>query len=290
MTEFKEVRSEKYKVAIVQMESSENKQENLERSLRFVQDAGGQGAKLVVFPEFLMAFSPSRQSAKQLATVAESIDGDFVRDLRDGAKRRGVYVLATTYERSGVPNRVYDTAALIGPGGELRGAYRKLHLYDAFGFKESEKFVAGDKVLSPIATELGRIGVMICYDLRFPEHARLLALGGAQIILIPSGWVFGPMKEEHWFAMLKTRAIENGVYVVAPAQTGNIYTGRSALVDPFGIVQNDLGQGERIIVAEIDLHRVEEARRVLPLLKNRREDVYRLTSRSASTEPEASAD
>lgn len=270
------------KLAIVQMKSSEDKWENLRRALRFIEDARGQGARLVAFPEFSMAYSPGSQSAKQLTEIAEESGGDFVSSLRRAARDNKVYVLATMYERSRVKNRVYDTAILMGPGGELRGRYRKLHLYDAFGFKESDKFVAGAEVLPPISTELGKVGIMICYDLRFPEQARLLALDGAQVILAPSGWVMGPMKEEHWFTMVKARALENGVFVVAPAQVGNIFTGRSALVDPFGLIKNDLGQGEKLLTVDLDLGLVDEARQALPLMRNRRDDVYRLSRRAAA--------
>jgi deaminated glutathione amidase len=261
------------------MKSSEDKKDNLRRALHFVEEAKSQGAGLVVFPEFSMAFSPVNQNAKQLGRIAERINGSFITSLRRSAKENGIGVLATIYERSEVRDRVYDTAVLIGSGGELLGSYRKLHLYDAFEFKESEKFVAGHEVMPPTATGLGRMGVLICYDLRFPEHARLLALEGAQVILAPAGWVSGPMKEEHWFTMLKARAVENGVYVIAPAQTGNIYIGRSALVDPFGIVQSDLGRSEILMTAELDMRQVDEARRVLPLLANRRGDAYQLIRR-----------
>jgi predicted amidohydrolase len=275
------------KVSIVQMESSEDKRENLKRALQYVDEAKSQGARMVVFPEFLMAFSPSSQTPRQLADLAERTDGGFATSLRRSAKENGIHVLATMYEKSEARDRVYDTAIFIGPDGRLLGRYRKLHLYDAFGFKESEKFVAGNEVLPPVGTDIGKFGFMICYDLRFPEHARLLALGGAQSLLVPSGWVFGSTKEEHWFTMLKARALENGLYVVAPAQVGNIYTGRSALVDPFGVVQYDLGQGEKLVTAEMDLGRVEEARIALPLLKNRRADAYQLTSRRKSAESDA---
>ena len=261
------------------MRSSEDKKDNLRRALSFIEEARSQGAGFVAFPEFLMAFSPVDQSSKQLWRKAEHVDGGFITSLQRSAKENGINVLATMHERSEVRGRVYDTAVLIGSRGELLGSYRKLHLYDAFGFKESGKFVAGHDVLAPTATDLGRIGVMICYDLRFPELARLLALEGAQVILAPAGWVSGPAKVEHWFTTLKARALENGVYVVAPAQTGNIYIGRSALVDPFGIVQSDLGRNEALATAEIDMRRVDEARRALPLLANRREDVYQLIRR-----------
>ena len=121
---------------------------------------------------------------------------------------------------------------------------------------------------------------MICYDLRFPELARLLTVKGASILVAPSGWVQGPMKEEHWQTMVKARAIENGSYVVAPDQVGNIYAGRSMVVDPFGAVLLDMGQREGMEIVELDMEKVKQVRQSLPLLKNRRTDVYSLTGKS----------
>ena len=117
---------------------------------------------------------------------------------------------------------------------------------------------------------------MICYDLRFPEMSRLLTVKGADVLVAPSGWVQGPMKEEHWQTMVKARAIENGSYVVAPDQVGNIYAGRSMVVDPFGAVLLDMGQKEGMEVVKLDMGRVAKVRKSLPLLKNRRTDVYNL--------------
>jgi predicted amidohydrolase len=118
---------------------------------------------------------------------------------------------------------------------------------------------------------------MICYDLRFPEMSRILTVKGADVLVAPSGWVAGEMKEEHWQTMIKARAIENGSYVVAPDQVGNIYCGRSMVVDPFGVMLVDMGQREGVEVVEIDKSRVQQVRRSLPLLKNRRTDVYKLS-------------
>ncbi|MFL6393840.1 MAG: nitrilase-related carbon-nitrogen hydrolase, partial [Nitrososphaeraceae archaeon] len=124
----------------------------------------------------------------------------------------------------------------------------------------------------------GNIGLMICYDIRFPELSRILAINGADILVVPSAWVHGIMKEEHWQTILKARAIENGSYVVAPDQVGHVFSGRSMVVDPFGIVMLDMGNREGMEVIEIDKSRIQKARESLPLLKNRRTDVYNITS------------
>ena len=230
---------------------------------------------MLVFPEFLMGYSPESQSAQELCQSAEGVDGEFVTSLKNAAKTNDMSVVATIYEKSNFPERVYDTAVLIRNNGALSGSYRKLHLFDALGFKESAKFSPGQDVMQPAPTACGRIGMMICYDLRFPELARVLAVLGAEILVAPSGWVQGDMKIEHWCTMIRARAIENGCYVVAPNQVGNIFIGHSLVVDPFGRTVLDLEQREGLGVVDIDLTLVREIRDKLPLLQNRREDVYR---------------
>ena len=224
-----------------------------------------------------MAFSPINQSAKQLAELAESVnDGNFISMLCTATKRNKISVVATIYERSSnqSDNRVYDTAVIINSKGSIYSVYRKLHLYDALGFRESDKMIAGNIIEKPAKTPAGSVGLMICYDIRFPEMSRILTVNGAEILIAPSAWVHGVMKEEHWQTMLKARAIENGSYVVAPNQIGHIYSGRSMVVDPFGAILLDMGNREGVDVVEIDKSRVQKVRESLPLLKNRRTDVY----------------
>jgi deaminated glutathione amidase len=262
------------KIAIAQIKSATDKQTNLRKAIELIHHAKGKGAECIIFPEFLMAFSPAAQSAEELAQSAESIEGPFVVALRDTAKTLNLSVLATIYESAALPNRVYDTALWIDARGTVASVYRKLHLYDAFGFKESDKFHPGTELAPLIDAGDCRLGMMICYDLRFPEMARMLALDGANVFAAPSGWVQGDLKVEHWQTMLKARALENGCYVVAPDQVGNIYIGHSMIVDPLGRTVVDLREQEGVEVVELDLPLVEETRQKLPLLKNRRNDVY----------------
>ena len=269
-----------YKVALVQMKSSTNKKENLQLSIDYMKEAAKKKAQLICFPEFQMAYSPAQQTAKDLVASAENAtNGNFISTLRREAKRDKLNVVATIYEN--LPKnqkeqgyRVSDTAVVISNSGEIISIYRKLHLYDALGFKESDKLVSGSKIEKPVKTGAGKIGLMICYDIRFPEMSRILALAGADVLAVPSAWVQGIMKEEHWQIMLKARAIENGCYVVAPDQVGNIYSGRSMAIDPFGITLLDMGGKEGIEVIEIEPDRLKSIRRSLPLLNNRRSDVY----------------
>jgi deaminated glutathione amidase len=266
-------------VAIVQMESSENKEENLKVSVNFIKEAARKKASLICFPEFQMAFSPTKQSSRQLVNeVAEYVNGgNFISTLCKAAKLNKINIISTVYEKSRnkIDSRVYDTAVLINNEGIISSIYRKLHLYDALGFKESNKMIPGNVIEKPMSTSVGNIGLMICYDIRFPEMSRILTVNGADILVAPSAWIHGIMKEEHWQTMVKARAIENGSYLIAPDQVGNIFSGRSMAIDPFGAVLLDMGDREGIEVIEIDKSRIKEVRESLPLLKNRRLDVYR---------------
>lgn len=270
-----------YKIALVQMKSSTIKSENLKLSVDYIRQAAKKKVELVCFPEFQMAYSPLEQTAKELSTIAENaINGNFITTLRKEAKRHRIKIIATIYEnidtkrKKKTDYRVSDTAIMISEKGDVMSIYRKLHLYDALGFKESAKLVGGDKIERPVKVGIGKIGLEICYDIRFPEMSRILTLDGADVLAIPSGWVQGIMKEEHWQIMLKARAIENGCYVIAPDQVGNIFSGQSMVIDPFGITLLDMGNKEGVEVVEIARDRVEFVRKSLPLLKNRRTDVY----------------
>ena len=262
------------KFAIAQIASSTDKQQNLQTALTLIKDAKRKDAELIAFPEFLMAFSPAQQTAQELTQVAESVDGAFITALRDAANTNQIAVIAPIYETSPVAQRVFDTSVWIDANGSVASVYRKLHLYDAFGFKESDKFQPGEDVAPLVEFAESRCGMMICYDLRFPEMARMLALSGANILVAPSGWVQGDLKIEHWQTMIKARALENGCFVIAPNQVGNIYTGHSMAVDPLGRTLVDLGESEGLEVIELEMKLVDEVREKLPLLKNRRTDVY----------------
>jgi predicted amidohydrolase len=265
------------RIALVQMRSSEDKHENLKKSVNFIAEAAGKGANLVCFPEFQMAFSPSGQSAAQLSGIAETVSGNFVSTLAAAASKNKIGVVTAIYEKSGKSNRVYDTAVMISPVGKVSSVYRKLHLFDALGFKESAKLVSGKSIAKPAKTNAGSVGLLICYDLRFPELSRILTVRGADVLVAPSAWIAGEMKEEHWQTMIKARAIENGSYVIAPDQVGNIFCGRSMAVDPFGVVLVDMDQREGVEAVEVDRARVQQVRKSLPLLKNRRADIYKLS-------------
>jgi len=262
------------KAAVIQFKASKDKQTNLKKIISYIEKAAAKKAKLCAFPEFMMFYTSSTQTAKQLATLAESINGNFVKTISDTAKQNKIQVIGSFYEKSRKKDRVYDTSFVINSTGKVISTYRKIHLYDALGFRESDKMTSGSKIVKPVKTSLGKVGMMICYDLRFPEMSRSLAVAGSEILVAPSAWVKGNQKEEHWITINKTRAIENGCYVIAPDHVGNIYCGRSLVVDPYGKILLDMKKKQGISFVDIDLKKIKQVRKVLPLLKNRRTDIY----------------
>ncbi len=261
-------------IAIVQFKASTDKNQNIKRIQNYIQKASKLGAELCAFPEYMMFYTASSQSPEKLASLAETINGSFVKTIAKTAKENSIQVVGTFYEKSKKKNRVYDTSFLISKSGKILSKYRKIHLYDALGFKESNKMIPGSKIISPTKTSVGKLGMLICYDLRFPEMSRTLASAGSEILVAPSAWVKGKMKEEHWITLNKTRAIENGCYIIAPDQVGNIYCGRSMAVDPYGKILLDMKKKQGIGIVNISLDKVKQTRRLLPLLKNRRTDIY----------------
>ena len=262
------------KVAIVQFKASTNKEDNLKKIIAYIVKAAEKKASLIAFPEFMMFYTNSSQTPKQLANLAETINGNFINTIVKTAKENHIDIVGSFYEKSTKKDRVYDTSFVIDKTGKVKSTYRKIHLYDALGFRESDKMVRGSKIAKPVTTSIGKIGMMICYDLRFPEMSRSLAVAGSEILIIPSAWVKGNMKEEHWLTINKTRAIENGCYVIAPDQVGNIYCGRSLVVGPYGKILLDMKKKQGIGYVNIELKNVKQIRKILPLLKNRRTDIY----------------
>ena len=262
------------KVAVVQFKASVNKDENLKKIISYILKASSKNATLCAFPEFMMFYTNSSQTSKELASLSEKINGNFISTISKAAKENHIQVVGSFYEKSKKINRVYDTSFVINHLGKVISTYRKIHLYDALGFKESDKMIPGSKIAKPVATSIGKIGMMICYDLRFPEMSRALALAGSEVLIVPSAWVKGPMKEEHWITLNRSRAIENGCYVIAPDHLGHIYSGRSLVVDPYGKILLDMKKRQGIGYVNISISVVKHTRKKLPLLKNRRTDLY----------------
>jgi predicted amidohydrolase len=222
---------------------------------------------LVLLPEaFMRDFGAA---GSPVGAVAEPLDGPFVAGLTELAATHGATVVAGMFEVSDDPQRPYNTLAVVGPDG-LRASYRKIHLYDSFGYKESDRLTAGP--LEPVLVDVDGIsvGLMTCYDLRFPELARELVGRGAELLVAPSAWVAGPRKLEHWRTLVAARAIENTVYVAAVGQPGPRYTGHSLVVGPAGELLAEAGEGDQLVTVSVDTDEVVAARKVNPSLQNRR--------------------
>jgi len=223
------------------------------------------GADLVVFPEaFARDFG---KPGSALEEYAEPLDGPFAVEAQRVAQERDSTIVAGMLERSGEQTKPFNTLVMRG---RATAQYRKIHLYDSFGYRESDVLSAGDPTPCVIELSGARVGLMTCYDLRFPELARALVDAGAEVIVVPAAWVAGERKVDHWRTLVRARAIENTVYVVACGQPGPRYCGHSLVVDPLGDVLAEAGEGSEVIRATLRAERLDEARRLNPSLVNRR--------------------
>jgi deaminated glutathione amidase len=256
---------------------------NREAADTAVAAAADDGAGLLVLPEYAAAFDPRGLSPDR----AEPLEGPFVAGLRRAARAHGVAVVAGTAVPGEEPGRAVNVVVAVDGAGEIAGVYRKVHLYDAFGHRESDRLDAGPADADPLVVTVGglRLGVMTCYDLRFPESARRLVDAGAQVVVVPAAWASGEHKADHWVTLLRARAIENTVYVLGAAQQGRGVTGSSVVVDPWGVVlaeardEDGAEQHARsvpVAAAELDGAVVEAVRERNPSLQNRR---YRVVPR-----------
>jgi len=223
------------------------------------------GADLVVLPEaFARDFGPP---GSDVSAFAEPVDGPFATEVDKVAAERGTTVVAGMFEPGEDPGRPFNTLVVRGAA---EAAYRKIHLYDSFGYRESDRLTPGP--LEPVVVEVGGfvLGLMTCYDLRFPEMARALVDRGAEVLVVPAAWVAGPRKVDHWRTLVRARAIENTVFVVAAGQPAPRYSGHSLVVDPLGDVLAEAGDGPETVTATLDRDVLAEARRTNPSLANRR--------------------
>jgi predicted amidohydrolase len=256
------------KVAVAQFSAGNDKDANLRSIAGLAGQAAKAGAQVVVFPEAAMRDFGARTD--DLASDAEPTDGQFTTELRRLAGHHGLTIVAGMFEAIPGDHRIYNTLVVVDRQGGLTTTYRKRHLYDAFGDKESARMKAGEEDPPLIELQGFAVAVAICYDIRFPAFIGRLADRGADVLLLPSAWVAGPLKETHWNVLARARAIDNTMYVAAAGQTGAAYCGQSLIVDPLGVVVAGLGEAEGVAVAEISHERLKLARARLPLVAQRR--------------------
>jgi predicted amidohydrolase len=254
-------------VALVQVAASRDRADNL----RHLAETDVPPAHLVVWPE--ASQRDLGGAGDDLRPDAEGLDGPFVQALVDRAGEHGGVWVAGMLERSGAAGDPPYNTLVVADGSGVLATYRKLHLYDSFGYLESDRVRAGGD--EPVVVDVAglRVGLMTCYDLRFPELARVLSARGADLLLCPAAWVAGPRKVRHWQTLAVARAVENVAYVAAVGQPGPTYSGHSCLVDPRGDVVVEAGDGQEVLVGEVSRGLLREARTENPSLLNRRDEV-----------------
>jgi predicted amidohydrolase len=259
-------------VAVVQFASVADTQVNIDRIAAYASEAKSKGARLVAFPE--ASSYAFMASTDELARVARE-DGDrFRRSMGDIARQNDIYLVVGLYAWGGGPLSD-NLLEVFGPDGWIIDSYHKMHLYDAFSYRESEKnSVAELKADFAELTlfDIGsfRFGLVNCYDLRFPEQARALIQLGANVLIVSAGWTAGPLKELHWETLLRARAIENTVYVLASSQPAPLSAGLSMLVDPTGLVLGTVPGREGVACATLSVAHLKDVRQILPCLDHRR--------------------
>jgi predicted amidohydrolase len=262
------------RVAVCQLNARDNRAANLSVARGLLGRAAVAGADLAVLPEYVDYLGPADGAPKP-----EPIDGEFAAFFATAARELGIWVHAGSFHEAGPDSsRTFNTSLIFNPAGELAAAYRKIHLYDVeiagrVSYQESRSVAPGSET---VVTEVDGvpIGLSICYDLRFPELYRQLAVAGARVLAVPAAFM-AHTGRDHWEVLLRARAIENQCYVVAAGQIGDheprrTCFGRSMIIDPWGTVLSQAPDTVGIVTADLDLERLEEIRRELPSLANRR--------------------
>lgn len=275
----------KFIAAAIQLDTKSNVEENLINVVEGIREAAERGARLIAMPETVNYIGPECEK------FAESIpEGHTFKVFADQAKKYGVWLhCGSIYEKNEDTSdrRPYNTTIIINPEGELAARYRKLHPFDVSitegpAVRESDINCPGNKIVTVDTGEVGHLGLSICYDLRFCELFRMMALQGAQIFITPANFTVNTGKD-HWEVLLRARAIENGCYVIAPGQIGmkpsyQAY-GKSMIIDPWGNVIAMSSDKNAVITAEIDLEYLRSVRSQVSTLENRRSDIYHLSHR-----------
>ena len=259
-------------IAVTQFAPGPDRDANLAVMRGLAATAASRGATLVVFPEYSSYFTPTM--GPDWIAAAETIDGPFASGLAAIAAAEGLTVVPGMLESAGA--KAYNTVLALSPEGERLATYRKLHLYDAFGAKESQWIEAGEFAVETFAWAGFTVGLQTCYDIRFPEVTRALVDAGADLVVVPAEWVRGPLKEHHWRTLLTARAIENTIYLAAADHAPPIGAGNSMVLDPMGVELVTIGESTDVAVAFVSPQRIEDVRTVNPALRLRRFGIHAL--------------
>lgn len=270
----------KYIIGVIQIDSNDNVDDNLNTLVGFIEEAVERGAKLIAMPEAVNYIGLNN------ASIAEEIPGGKTYEtLAKQAIKHNVWLhCGSIYEKSNDEQRPFNSTMIINPKGELVAKYHKIHPFDVVikngpTVRESDRIFPGNEIVTVDTNEIGHLGLSICYDMRFGEIYRIMTLEGAQILFVPANFTMNTGKD-HWESILRTRAIENACYVVAPAQYGikprfQAY-GKSMIIDPWGNIIAMAPDKPCVITAEIDLEYLEKVRKQILTIENRRPDIYTL--------------
>ena len=233
--------------------------------------AKADGANIVAFPESLM--TRYEKGRGQFLAEAQSLGGTYCSVINAMAKKLDLWIVYTVNEFNPAGNP-YNTVVVTGNDGRMHGFYRKVHLFDTDFTRESDRMSAGRQLFQPIDTPFCKLGLSICYDLRFPEVARFAAMHGCQLLINPAAWVAGPVKAEQWRTLIAARAIENEMFVAGVSRCDEGYIGNSCICDPFGNTVAQADASEQIVFANIDVAQIDEVRSKIPVFRHRRPECY----------------
>ena len=267
-----------FKIALCQMSVEDNKEKNIKRAVDMIEKSANNGARLVILPEM---FNCPYDNSKFGVYAETAGSGATIEAVSKAAKDNGAYVVAGSIPET-EDNKIYNTCFIFDDNGKIIGRHRKIHLFDIdipekIVFRESEVLTPGSEI-TVVDTSFCRIGIAICYDVRFPEIFRKMALMGAEFVIVPAAFnmTTGPA---HWELLIRTRAVDNQVFMAAVSPARNerasyIAYGYSMAVDPWGEILARAEEKEDILFCDIDLSKVEKVRRELPVLQHRRTDIY----------------
>jgi omega-amidase len=274
---------ESYRLAICQMNVVNNKRKNIEKAVQMIETAADNGAQMVVLPEMFNCPYVNNKFKEYAESMEDGFSSPTVEAISKVSDQYGLYVIAGSIPELKMGN-LYNTSFIFDKKGKIIAEHRKMHLFDidipgGITFKESETLTPGNRITT-VETEFCKIGIAICYDVRFPELMRLMTMADVKLIVIPAAFnmTTGPA---HWEALMRVRAIDNQVYIAAASPARNekasyVAYGNSMVVDPWGDILSRAGKDEEIVYADISISRVEKIRNELPLLSHRRTDIYDL--------------
>ncbi|RLF05603.1 MAG: nitrilase [Thermoprotei archaeon] len=254
-------------ILLNQINVYEEKEKNLEKVLGIIDK---HDSDLIIFPEYTMGVPKGKLTKEYVWKNAEPLDGEFITRIIDKSEEKGDAIIFTAYLKEDL--RVYN-AAIFADRGRILGVYKKIHLFDAFGFRESEIFSHGSELTLSTYKQF-KIGLAVCFDIRFPEIFRAMMYENVDIIIVPAAWYRGKYKILQWYSLALSRAHENNAYVIMVNQTGEKFTGHSLVASPLGYILLDLGEEEKSVSFELSSEEISISRKTLPMKQLSKRDLY----------------